>query len=72
MNELITALAQVAHLFVEDGALALTILGVVILAALFAFGLPDHPLVAGAILLLGCLGALIVNVARAARATRSA
>jgi hypothetical protein len=64
-------LRTLAHLFVEDGSLALAILGVVILAALSAFGLPDHPLVAGAILLLGCLGALIVNVVRAARDTRS-
>jgi hypothetical protein len=72
VNGVITALRQLAHLFVEDGSLALAILGVVILVGLFAFGLPDHPLVAGAILLLGCLGALIANVARAARGTRSA
>ena len=72
MNGPIGALRQLAHLFVEDGSLALAILGVVLVAALFAFGLPEHPLLSGAILLFGCLGALILNVARAARARRSA
>jgi hypothetical protein len=72
VNGVSTAFRQVAHLFVEDGSLALAILGVVIVTALFALGLPDRPLVAGAILILGCLGALIANVASAARAARGA
>ena len=41
MNGPIGALRQLAHLFVEDGSLALAILGVVLVAALFAFGLPE-------------------------------
>jgi hypothetical protein len=36
-------------------------------AALAAALMPEAPLAAGAILLLGCLGALLVNVARAGR-----
>jgi hypothetical protein len=52
---------------VDDGSLALAILGIIALAALLARLLPDQPLVAGAILLFGCLGALIANVTRAAR-----
>ena len=67
MNGVTSTLRQLAHLFVEDGSLALVILAVVVLAALFAFLLPDHPLLPGAILLMGCLAALVANVARAAR-----
>jgi hypothetical protein len=58
---------EVAGLFVEDGALALEIIAIVILAAVSARLSPDRPLVAGGILLVGCLAALGANVARAAR-----
>jgi hypothetical protein len=56
-----------AGLFVDDGSLALAILAVVLLAGVFATLMPDVPLVAGAILALGCLGVLLANVARAGR-----
>ena len=50
-------------LFVDDGALAMETLGVVILAALSATLLPNQSL-AGAILLFGCIGVLLINTAR--------
>ena len=54
-------------LFVDDGALALAIMIVVLLAWTFSILLPNRPLVTGAVLLIGCLGALFANVMKAAR-----
>jgi len=67
MTALKAAFGEVAGLFVEDGALALAIIAVVITAVVFAHLFPDRPATVGGILLLGCLGALGANVARAAR-----
>jgi TRAP-type C4-dicarboxylate transport system permease small subunit len=67
MTALKAAFREVAGLFVEDGALALAIIAIVIIAGVFARLLPDTPSVAGGILLFGCLAALGTNVARAAR-----
>jgi hypothetical protein len=67
MNSLKAVLREVAGLFVEDGALALEIIAVVVLAGVLARLLPDNPAVAGGILVIGCLGVLGANVARAAR-----
>jgi hypothetical protein len=67
MTGLKAAFREVAGLFVEDGALALAIIAIVLLAGVFARLLPDNPSAAGAILLFGCLAALCANVARAAR-----
>jgi hypothetical protein len=58
---------ELTGLFVDDGSLALAIVAVVLLAGAFATLMPDVPLAAGAILLLGCLGVLVANVARAGR-----
>jgi hypothetical protein len=58
---------ELAGLFVDDGALALTIVAVVVLAAIAAMLIPDIPLIAGAILLVGCLAALPASVARSSR-----
>jgi hypothetical protein len=58
---------ELIGLFVDDGALALAIVAIVVLAALVAALMPQVPLAAGAILLLGCLGALVLNVIRAGR-----
>jgi hypothetical protein len=57
-------LRELAGLFVDDGALALAIIAVVVLAAIVAMLVPEVPLAAGAILLFGCLGVLLSNVAR--------
>jgi hypothetical protein len=67
MNVLGAALRELLGLFVDDGALAMEILAVVLLAAASAALMPDIPLAAGAILLFGCLGVLMASVARAAR-----
>jgi uncharacterized membrane protein YdjX (TVP38/TMEM64 family) len=67
MNMLGAVLRELLGLFVDDGSLAAEILAVVMLAAVCAALIPDIPLVTGAILLFGCLGVLLANVAGAAR-----
>lgn len=67
MNGVRAVLREVAGLFVDDGALALAIIAVIIAAGALAQLLPAFPLAAGAVLLFGCLGVLFVNVMRAAR-----
>jgi len=67
MSALIRVLRQFAGLFVEDGWLALAILGVIALAAVLALLMPRLSPAAGALLLFGCLGVLVANVMRAAR-----
>jgi hypothetical protein len=67
MSALGAVFRELLGLFVDDGALALEILAVVMLAAISAALISDAPLAAGAILLLGCLGVLSASVARAAR-----
>lgn len=68
MNTVMSVFRELAGLFVDDGLLALAILAVIALAGILSTLLPDMPLAAGAILLFGCLGALLANVARAAKA----
>jgi lipopolysaccharide export LptBFGC system permease protein LptF len=53
---------QLIALFVDDGSLALAILGFVALAAALATVAPEFRGMAGAVLLFGCLGVLIANV----------
>jgi hypothetical protein len=65
MTALTNVLRELAGLFVDDGALALTIIAIVVLAGMVAMLLPEVPLAAGAILLFGCLTALLSSVARA-------
>lgn len=67
MNALISVLRELVGLFVDDGSLALAILAVVAVAGIFSTLLPGIPLAAGAILLFGCLGVLVANVARAVK-----
>ena len=67
MNVLIAVLRELIGLFVDDGSLALMILAVVILAGVFVTIAPDLQLAAGAVLLFGCLGVLVANVARVVR-----
>lgn len=67
MTSLLAILRDVARLFVDDGSLALAVLGVVVVAAIFAALTPGVPLLSGAILLLGNLAVLLVNVLHAAR-----
>src|SRR6266550_3872916 len=60
-------LRELAGLFVDDGALALAILAVVSLAGMAAVLMPNTPSAAGAVLLFGCLTALVSSVARTDR-----
>ena len=61
MTVLTNALRELAGLFVDDGALALVIIAVVVLAGVVATLLPEVPLAAGGILLLGCVGVLFAG-----------
>jgi uncharacterized membrane protein YdjX (TVP38/TMEM64 family) len=67
MTALTNVLRELAGLFVDDGAFALVIIAVVALTGAVATLLPEVPLVAGGILLFGCLAALLSSVARAGR-----
>jgi hypothetical protein len=67
MKVLIAVFHELIGLFVDDGSLALMILAVVTLTGILATLMPDHQLAAGAMLLFGCLGVLLANVARTAR-----
>lgn len=62
MSALATVLRELTGLFVDDGALALAIVAIVMLAAIVAALMPDLPWAAGVVLLVGCLGALVLNV----------
>lgn len=67
MNALVAALRELIGLFVDDGALALAIVAVIVLAGISATLMPGVPLAAGAILLFGCLGVLLASAAAAGR-----
>jgi hypothetical protein len=67
MTMLANAFWMLIGLFVDDGSLALAIIVIVLLSCIFATVMPDMPLAAGAILLIGCLGVLFANVMSAAR-----
>ncbi len=65
MKVLAATLSELAGLFVEDGALAVAIIAIVVVAGLAAALLPDALWLSGCILLFGCLGVLVLNVMRA-------
>jgi uncharacterized membrane protein YdjX (TVP38/TMEM64 family) len=67
MITLANMLRELAGLFVDDGALALAIVAIVVLAGIAAALMPSIPLAAGAILLFGCLGTLLLNTVSAGR-----
>jgi hypothetical protein len=71
MTMLTTVLRVLARLFVDDGSLALAIIAVIVLAAWVAAVEPRRPIVAGIVLLAGCLATLLGNVMRAVRRPRS-
>jgi hypothetical protein len=66
MSALRNIVRELAGLFVDDGWLALAILGVVAFAAVVSTLVSDQ-LATGVVLLLGCLGVLVANVAAAAQ-----
>jgi heme A synthase len=67
VTTLANMLRELARLFVDDGALALAIVAVVVLAAGVATLMPDVPLAAGAILVVGCLAGLLSSAVRSGR-----
>ncbi len=67
MSALSAVLRELIGLFVDDGSLALAILAIVALAGICVALAPNVPLLAGAVLLIGCLAVLIANVLRARR-----
>jgi hypothetical protein len=70
MNGLARALRSVVGLFVDDGKLALTILGVLLVVGLLTHtGALDGSLALG-LLVAGTIGALLANVIRAAATTK--
>jgi predicted membrane channel-forming protein YqfA (hemolysin III family) len=62
-------LRELVGLFVEDGALALAIIAVVVIAGIIAAlaPAPAASWLSGGILVLGCLGVLVANVQTAKR-----
>jgi len=67
MTMLVTAFRMLVGLFVDDDSLALAIIVIVPLSSIFATLMPDMPLAAGAVLLVGSLGVLFANVMKAAQ-----
>ena len=67
MTMLATVFRMLVGLFVDDGALALSIIAIVVVSWILSTLMPDMPLAAGAVLLIGCLGALFANVMKAAQ-----
>ena len=62
MNMLVAVFRELTGLFIDDGSLALAILGVVLLSAFVVSVMPSVPMAGGSVLLFGCLGVLVVNV----------
>jgi len=67
MNVLGAVFRELLRLFVDDGALALEILRSSCLPPFLPSSFQAFPSAAGAILIFGCLGVLLANVARTAR-----
>jgi hypothetical protein len=64
MKVLMKVFIELVGLFVDDGWLALAIIGVVAATALVAALAPHGPVAAGIVLLVGCPGVLFGNVMR--------
>jgi uncharacterized membrane protein YdjX (TVP38/TMEM64 family) len=67
VSTLANMVRELTGLFVDDGALALTIVAVVVLAAGVATLMPEVPLATGAVLLFGCLAGLLISAVTAGR-----
>lgn len=65
---MMNALRELLKLFVDDGALAASLVAGVILAEVVMLLMPDLPMTSGAILLFGSLAALLLSIVRAVRA----
>ena len=67
MNVFSLIVRELIGMFIDDGFLAVAILAVVALAALFSFILAAPPWLTGAVLLIGTVGVLISSAMRGAR-----
>ena len=67
MNMLVAVFRELTGLFIDDGSLALAILGVVLLSAFVVSVMPSVPMAGGGVLLFGCLVVLVVNVLTASQ-----
>jgi hypothetical protein len=67
MTMLAAVVRMLVGLFVDDGSLALAIIVVVLFSWIFMTLMADLPLASGAMLLVGCLVVLFVNVMKAAQ-----
>jgi hypothetical protein len=67
MSPLVAIIRELIGLFVDDGALALAIVAVVIVAGLVTLLAPAAAWASGGVLLLGCLAVLLINVMTAKR-----
>lgn len=65
MTLLRLVLAELVGMFVDDEFLAIAVLGVVVVAAAASY--LSQPLVAGLVLLVGCVGVLVTSAFRARR-----
>ena len=70
MTALANGLKIIAQLFVDDGALAIAIVAVVALSAVVATLTPGPAIIAGVVLLNGCLVVLFWNVMSTVRKHR--
>jgi hypothetical protein len=60
-------LRELVGMFVDDGFLAVAVLGVIAAAAVLAFAVDAEPLVVGAVLFLGVMAVLVESAFRAGR-----
>jgi hypothetical protein len=67
MNILRDAWREFIGLFVDDDFLAISIVVVVTLAAILAFGFDAPRTIVGGVIVVGCFGALIESARRGAR-----
>lgn len=67
MNSLKYAVREIVGLFIDDGSLALAIIAVIGASAIIAALVPDLAIVAGAVLLVGCLAVLFGNALTSGR-----
>jgi hypothetical protein len=58
---------ELIGLFIDDGALALALIGTIAMSALIALVMPGGTGLAGIVLVAGSLGTLVLNVLSAAR-----
>lgn len=67
MKAIVALFNEILGLFVDDQGLALSILGVVAVAIVLAFGLQAPSAIVGAVIVVGCVSALILSTLKGGR-----